>query len=167
MVNKATHGVGAARAEYIPEIGILGAHLYQNSVPFFPKNTMGIGISGSWTILDFGARRKTVRERRAQLGQAESNLTMVEGRVRGEVEAAYRKLARARDLVELAKDALALRTEGSRLRIVAVTAGYAVAAQEREAIADRLEAEMDMLKAEMGYRIAFAELGRAAGILGR
>jgi hypothetical protein len=92
---------------------------------------------------------------------------MVEGRVRGEVEAAYRKLARAGDLVELAKDALALRTEGSRLRIVAVTAGYAVAAQEREAIADRLEAEMDMLKAEMGYRIAIAELGRAAGILGR
>jgi len=167
LVTKATHGVGAARAEYIPEIGLLGGHLFQNSFPFFPKNTFGIGISGSWTLLDFGARRRTVDERRAQLGQAEHNLEMVESRVRGEVEAAYRKLTRAQDVLELAREALSLRTEVSRLRIMEVTTGSAVAAQTREANADRLEAELDVLKADLGLRIAVAELALASGLLGR
>jgi len=167
LVTKATHGVGAARAEYIPEVGVLGGHLFQNSFPFFPKNTFAFGISGSWTLLDFGARRRTVDERRAQLGQAEHNLEMVESRVQGEVEAAYRKLTRAQDVLELAREALSLRTEVSRLRIVEVTTGYAVPAQTREANADRLEAELDLLRADLGLRIAVAELALASGLLGR
>jgi outer membrane protein TolC len=165
-VQKATHGLGAARADYIPEIGLIGAHIYQSSVPFFPKHTFGFGIQGKWTILDFGARRNTVGERRSQLGQAEHNLEMVEGRVRGEVEAAYRRVQRARDMVEIAREAMALQSEGARLRILQANTGYAVPAQEQEAAADRLQAELDALKAEFGYHLAVAELLQTVGILG-
>lgn len=167
LVSKGTHGVGAAKAEYIPEIGVLGGQLYQSSVPFFPKSTLAVGAQGTWTILDFGARKNAVEERQAQLGEAERNLERVRGKVRGEVEAAYRKLARARATVELAREAVALGTEASRLRSAAATAGYAVATQARSANADRLEAEMNLLKAEMGHRIALAELEKAAGTLVR
>src|SRR6185295_14820064 len=65
LVDKATHGVDAARAEYIPEIGVMGAHIFQNSVPFFPKSTLGLGIQGKWTLFDFGARGNAVQSRRA------------------------------------------------------------------------------------------------------
>jgi outer membrane protein TolC len=165
LVDKATHGVNAARADYIPEIGVMGLHLYQNSLPFFPKNTLGVGIQGKWTVLDFGARRNTVQSRRAQFRQAEHNLEMVEGRVRGEVEAAYRKVQRSREVVELAREGLSLRTEVSRLQVLQSTAGLANPAIEREAAADRMQAALDLLKAELGYRIAFAELEKAAGTL--
>ncbi|MEE2897064.1 MAG: TolC family protein [Gemmatimonadota bacterium] len=167
LIAKATHGVGAARAEYIPDVGLLGMHLYQNSFPFLPKNTLGLGIMGSWTILDFGQRRRTVQERRAQLRQAEGNVSVIEGRVRGAVGTAYRRLERSEEVLELAREALSLRTEASRLRIVEVTTGLAVAAQEGEANADRMEAEVDLLKAELGHRIALAELALASGVLGR
>jgi outer membrane protein TolC len=167
LVDKGTHGVGAAKAEYIPEIGVLGAHFYQNSVPFFPRSTLAIGAQGTWTILDFGARKNALAERQAQLGEAERNLERVRGRVRGEVEAAYRKVTRARQTVELARDAVALAIEASRLRTAATSAGYAVATEARAANADRLEAEMNRMKAEMGYRIALAELDKAAGTLAR
>ena len=167
LVQKTTHGVGAAKADYIPEVGILGVHLFQNSIPFFPKNTLMIGVSGRFTLLDFGARRSTVNARKAQFNQAERNLEMIEGRVRGEVEAAYRKAMRAAEVVALAKEGMTLRTEAARLRIVQTSAGYAVPAQEREATADRLEAELDYLKAQLGYRIALAELDKAAGKLGK
>lgn len=165
LVDKGEHGVGAARAEYIPEIALLGTHVYQSSVPFFPTHSLGLGLTGSWTILDFGARGNTIRERRAQLGQAEQNLAVVEGRVRGEVEAVYRKIERARELVELSSEALSLQTEGTRLRALQASTGYAVPAEELEARADLMQAELDALGAALGYRIALAELEKAAGTL--
>jgi outer membrane protein TolC len=163
LVTKATHGVAAARAEYIPDIALLGTHLYQNSLPFFPENTLMFGIQGSITLFDFGHRREVVGERRAQLSQAENNLRMVEGRVRGEVEAAYRKLARSRDLVALAQEAVELRSEASRLMTQQTSVGFILAAEQQQATADRLEAEQNLLRAQFGYRLAIVELVNLAG----
>lgn len=165
LVEKATHGVRAARADFVPEFGLFGGHLYQNSIPFFPRNTLLFGAMGSWTILDFGARRNTLAERWAQRRAADGNLERVKGRVRGDVEAAYRKVGRAREMVELAREALGLRTEALRMRTASMTAGYGVPAEQREANADRLEAALNLLRAEMGFRIALAELELAAGTL--
>jgi len=165
LTEKATHGVRAARADYLPMIGLVGGHLYQTSVPFFPRNLLAVGITGSWTVFDWGARRNTVAERRAQLGQAERNREIVERRVRGDVEAALRKVARSVTLLDLAEEARELRVEGARLRIVQATAGFAVDAQQHEANAERLEADLDLLKAQLGYLIALSELERATGAL--
>jgi len=162
---KADHGLGAAKAAYIPEVGLIGAHLYQSSLPFFPKNTFGVGIQAKWTIFDFGARSSTVDESRARVEQAERNLNRVRGQVRGEVAAAYRKLERAREQLSLAQEAQELRREGARLQELESRAGFAVQAQRQEAAADRLEAELDLLRARMGLRIAQAELRMAAGQL--
>lgn len=163
--DKANHGLGAAKAAYIPEIGLLGAHLYQSSLPFFPRNTFGLGIQAKWTILDFGARSSAVDESRAQVVQAERNLQMVEGQVRGEVAAAFRRLERARAQLALAEEARDLRVEGARLQELEVRAGYAVPAQRLEAEADDLEAGLDLIRARMGLRVALAELQMAAGLL--
>ncbi len=164
IVTKATHGVGAAKASYIPEFALLGGHVYQNT-PFWPRNTLLIGAVGSFTLFDFGARRNTVAERTAQLSAANRNLERVKGRVRGDVEAAYRKLARAFEMSELAREALALRTEALRLRVASLGAGYGIPAEQSEATADRLEAELNVIRADMGYRLARAELEQAAGRL--
>jgi outer membrane protein TolC len=167
MVSKATHGVGAAKTSFIPDIGLFGGHFYQNSFPFFPKSTFQYGAIGTVTLLDFGARRNTLGERRAQLNAARLNLDRIRSKSRGEVEAAYRKVIRAREMAEVAREALALRGEALRMRAAATSAGYSLQAEQREANADRLEAELNVLRAEMGYRIARAELELAAGRLTR
>lgn len=164
--SQASHGVGAAKASYIPDIGLFGGHFYQSSFPFFPRSTLLFGAMGNITLFDFGARSNTLAERRAQLNAADHNLDRVRSRVRGEVEAAYRKVARAYEMAGVAREALALRAEALRLRVVQVKAGYGVPADESEATADRLEADLDVLRAEMGYRIARAELDQLAGKLG-
>lgn len=165
LVTKATHGVSYAKAAYIPEIALFGGHVYQSSLPFFPKSTFMFGAIGSVTLLDFGARSNTVAERNAQLNAANRNLERVNGKVRGEVEAAYRKLARALEMADLAREALALRTEALRLRVVSTDAGYGIPADQSEASADRLEADLNVIRAEMGYRLARAELDQASGRL--
>ncbi len=167
MVAKATHGVGAAKADYIPDLGLFGSHFFQSSLPFFPRNTLFFGAIGSITLLDFGARSNTLAERHAQLSAATRNLERVRGKVRGEVEASYRKLARAYEMMDVAREALALREEALRLRTVAMGAGYGIPAEQSEATADRLEADLNVLRAEMGYRIARAELEQGAGRLAR
>jgi outer membrane protein TolC len=167
LVDKATHGVGAAKAAYIPDIGLFGGHFFQSSFPFFPRNTLLFGAIGSVNILDFGARSNTLAERKAQLNAANRNLDRVRGRVRGEVEAAYRKLARSYQMAMLAGEALALRGEALRLRVAQAGAGYGVPAEESEADADRLEAELNVLRAQLGYLLSRAELEQAAGRLAR
>jgi len=167
MVSKATHGVGAAKADYIPDLALFGGHFFQSSFPFFPRNTLLFGAMGSVTLLDFGARSNTLAERRAQLNAANHNLERVRGKVRGEIEAAYRKLARSYEMAGVAREALALRSEALRLRVVQAGAGYGVPSEESEATADRIEAEYNVMRAEMGYRLARAELEQAAGRLAR
>ena len=167
LVSKATHGVGAARADYIPDLGIFGSHFLQTSLPFLPRNTLFFGAMGTINLLDFGARKNTLAERNAQLNAANRNLERVRGKVRGEVEAAYRKLARAYEMAEVAQEALALRDEALRLRNASMGAGYGVPAEQSEASADQLEARLNVLRVDMGYRIARAELEQAAGRLAR
>lgn len=167
LVSKATHGVAAAKTSYIPDIGLFGGHFYQSSLPFFPRNTLIFGAIGSITLLDFGARSNTLAERTAQRNAADRNLERVRSKVRGDVEAAYRKLSGAYEMADVAREALALRVEALRLRVLSARAGYGIAAEQSEATADRLEADLNVLRAEMGYRIARAELDQAAGRLGR
>lgn len=167
MVAKATHGVGAARADYIPDFGIFGSHFLQTSLPFLPRNTLFFGAMGTVNLLDFGARKNTLAERNAQLNGANRNLERVRGKVRGDVEAVYRKLARAHEMAEVAREALALRDEALRLRTVSLGAGYGVPAEQSEATADQLEARLNVLRVDMGCRIARAELEQAAGRLAR
>ena len=167
LVSKTTHGVAAAKTDYIPDIGLFGSHFYQSSLPFLPRSTLFFGAVGSITLLDFGARSNTLAERNAQLNAANRNLERIKGKVRGDVEAAYRKLARAYEMADVAREALALRVEALRLRVVQTGAGYGVPAEQSEATADRLEADLNVLRAEMGYRIARAELEQAAGRLAR
>jgi outer membrane protein TolC len=162
----ARHGLAAARSQIIPEIGIMGAHLYQSSVPFFPSNTLAFGIQGRWMILDFGARRSTIREREAQVGQSEENAATVEARIRGEVEAAYRRTERSQEAMSLAREAARLRDEVHRLRTLEGDVGYGADADRLEAQADRMAAALDLRRAEVAYRLARAELEKAAGMLG-
>ncbi|MEX2526716.1 MAG: TolC family protein [Gemmatimonadota bacterium] len=165
MESKARHGLAAARSAYIPEVGIIGAHVYQSSVPFFPTNTFAFGIQGKWTILDFGARGSVVGERRAQVGQSEENLAMVRARIQGEVETAYRKVERSREMVSLAREAAELMDEVARLRRLEGDAGYGLDATQLEAEAERLGALLELRQAEAGFRLAKAELEKAAGDL--
>lgn len=165
QVEKATHGVAAAKASFIPDVGLFGGNFYQSSFPFLPHNTLVFGAVGNITLLDFGARRNTLAERTAQRTAAELNLERVKSKLRGDIEAAYRKVARAREMASIAHEAYALSGEALRLRVVQQGAGLGVPADQSAATADQLDADLNVLKAEMGYRIARAELDQLAGRL--
>ncbi|MEN6604729.1 MAG: TolC family protein [Bryobacteraceae bacterium] len=162
-VSKARRAVTAARADFIPEIGAYGQYLYQNGAPFVAKNNGIFGVKMTWKVFDFGKRNDVIGERRALLEQAEENLRRLKNRTTVEVEKSYRKLQRSKEMIEVATEALELRRESGRLSGEQVKAGVTVMSSQMSSEAALAKAEADLLAANLGYRLAEAELQRAMG----
>ncbi len=162
-IERARHGLTAARAEYLPEITLLAQHIYQHGVPFLPGNSGVFGARASWEVLEFGRRGNQIAERKIQIEQAEENARHTRVKVALETEKARRKLTRTQEMLDVARTALKLRREQERLARDQQEAGVALASAVREAEAARANAEADALAAELGCRLAQVELDRAAG----
>ena len=163
-VEKARHGLAAARADAIPGISVFAQHLYQNGVPFLSRNNGVFGLRMEWNVFDSGKRRSVTAERQAQLAQAEENLRRLRGRHAIEVEKAWRKRERARRMVEVAEEGLALRKEMYRLAADQLEAGVSSGSAHAEAAAALDKSAADALAAELALRLAQAELDLAVGV---
>ena len=162
-VRKAQASVTAARAAYIPDITAYARHSYQDGLPFLVRNFGTFGFAFNWEVFDFGKRRETVRERRAQLAQAEENLQRLKERVAVTIERSYSKVERSRSLVQVASQVVILRQEGERLAGNQLTQGVVLMSDRRQATAATYKAQADYLQASLGYLLAWAELEQAVG----
>jgi len=160
---KARAGLSAAHAAFIPEIGAFAQYIYQNGVPLLSENNGAVGLRMNWTLTEFGKRSGEVRERRAQLDEAEENLRHVESRIRVEIEKETRKVRRAETGLEAARESVAARAEMRRITANEVEARTANSSALKEADAQLSEAEAGLLQAEMERATARAELARTVG----
>jgi outer membrane protein TolC len=163
-IAKARAGESAARSAYIPDVGAYGQYVHQSGVPFLPRDNFIFGVRGSWTIFDFGKRDGAVAERRAQLAEALEDSSRVHNRVESEVRKSWRKLERSLQMRQVAAEAFVARREATRLQRDTTQAGFAIEAQAAQARADQAKAEADLFAAELGVRLAWAGVRRAAGI---
>ncbi len=162
-VSKARAAVMAARYEYIPNVGAFARETYQSGVPFLTHNFGTFGLQMTWNVFDWGKRKGVVGEREAQLTQAEENLRRITDRIAVDVEKAYRKLERTRMMVDVAREALALRKEGGRISGDQLKAGLTSNAKDAEAVAATRGAEVDELQARLSLELALAEIARITG----
>ena len=162
-VRKARAGVTAAKSAYIPDVTAYARHSYQDGVPFLVRNFGTFGVNLNWDVFDFGKRRATIREREAQLAQADENLERLKEEVAVGIEKSYNKVQRTRSLVEVANQVLRLRHESERLAQNQLTEGVVLVSEHRQATAATYKAEADYLQASLGYLLAWAELEQAVG----
>jgi len=162
-VRKAKAGVAAAKSAYTPDITAYARHSYQNGVPFLVRNFGTFGVNLNWDVFDFGKRRAAVREREAQLAQAEENLQRQKEAVAVGIERSYNKVQRTRSLVQVANQVVKLRQESERVAGNQLTHGVILVSEQRQATAATYKAQADYLQASLGYLLAWAELERTAG----
>jgi outer membrane protein TolC len=162
-VRKARAGVSVAKSAYIPDVVAYGRHSYQDGVPFLVRNFGTFGFHLNWDVFDFGRRRAAVREREAQLEQAEENLRRVKEEVAVGIDRSYHKLERTRSLVQVAAQVLRLRQEGERLAGNQLTEGVVLASERQQATAASYQAQAEFLQASLGYLLAWAELEQVMG----
>jgi outer membrane protein TolC len=160
---KAKAGVTEAKTAYIPDITAYARHSYEDGAPFFIRNFGDFGVHFEWTVFDFGKRRAAVREREAQLAEAEENLRRLKDQVAVGIEKSYNKMERTRNLVQVANEVVRLRKESERLAQNQLTEGVVLASDRRQATAATYKAEADLLQANLGYLLALAELEQVVG----
>ena len=162
-VQKARAGVAAAKSAYIPDVTAFARQSYQDGVPFLVHNFGTFGVNLSYDVFDFGKRRAAVREREAQLAQAEENLIRLKDQAAVAIEKSYNKLERTKNLVQVADQVVKLRQESERLAQNQVTQGVLLVSDRRQNTAATYKAQADYLQASLGYLLAWVELQQAAG----
>ena len=162
-VQKVRAAVGSAKSAYIPDVTAYARQSYQNGVPFLVHNFGTFGVNLNWELFDFGKRRAAVREREAQLAEAEENVRRLKEEVADGIERSYNKVERTRSMVQVATQVVKLRQEGERLAENQLTNGVILVSDRRQAAAAAYTAEAEMLQASLGYLLAWAELEQVVG----
>ena len=162
-IQKAHAAVSAAKSAYIPDITAYARQSYQDGVPFLVRNFGTFGVNLDWDVFDFGKRRAAVREREAQLAQAEENLRHLKEEVAVSIERSYNKVKRTKNMVEVANQVVKLRQESERLAQNQLSQGVVLVSERRQATAAAYKAQADYVQASLAYLLAWAELERAVG----
>jgi outer membrane protein TolC len=162
-VEQAKAAVTAAKSAYIPDVSVFARQSYQNGVPFLVHNFGTFGISMDYDIFDFGKRRAAVREREAQLAEAQENLERLKEQVSVQVEQSYNKVERTRKMLKVAAEVVKLRTEGERVAENQLQQGVVLVSARRHASAASYQAEADLLQAQLSHLLARAELEETVG----
>jgi len=92
------------RAERIPEVGL--ALSYFSPVNFdemLPTNILSVGILFKWDVYDWGRRKRELAEKSLTIEQAKTGIEEARSMVLIDVEAKYRKLLQARQLLRIAQ----------------------------------------------------------------
>ena len=161
---RAAHAtLNAAHDQYIPDISLFAQNVYESGVPLLPHNTRAVGIRVDWTVTEFGKRIGIMRERKAELTQAEVNLHSTENRVRMDVESETRKVRRSQSGLEAARKNVAVRAELERILEEQVKMSTATEATLRDAQAQLAEAKAQLFEAEMQHVISQEELLNSLG----
>ena len=166
-VEKAKAGLAAAKDAYIPDITGIARYSYQSGIPLLVHNFGTFGISFSYDLFDGGRRSAEIGESHAQLSEAELNLTKIEEEVAVQVDTAYDRVTQLQSLVEVARQVLQARTEGSRIADRQFEQNEALSSAPAEAAAKLSSAKASLLEANLGLSLAHGELQRAMGQIPR
>jgi len=87
------------KSEFIPEVGLAFSYVSPFNTNFVPKNVASAGVSLSWEVFDWGRKKREVAEKARSIEQADLALREAENAVRIEVNANFRKLQQARQML--------------------------------------------------------------------
>src|SRR5208282_605738 len=65
---KARAAVAAGKVDYLPNIAVVGGYANNNMVDVIQPNIGFVGVVGTYTFVDWGKRRNTIREREQLIG---------------------------------------------------------------------------------------------------
>jgi len=148
---------------WVPDIEAFAAYSYANNVPFLARNFGSFGVRFGYDLFDSGRKRGVLHEREAQLSQAKENLAKVTDEVKLAVETSYNKLERTQQMLKVSEEALALRTESSRVMQEELAHGAALSSQANLAVAQEFDAKTLLLQSQLDYTVAHDELIHAIG----
>jgi outer membrane protein len=170
-VKKAEKEVQLARSEYFPTVNLIFDYERVGDDPgvsgseFEDKDSWNIMASARWTFWQWGKKRQLVREKETRLIQAKDARVQVEDSISLEVKDAYLRLREARDKIGVAEVAIEQAEENFRMNQERFKEQVATSTDVLDAQTLLTQARTNYFNALSDYRIAWARLDRAMGIV--
>ncbi len=155
-LERAKAGLQAANEEFLPDLLVFGSYFNQTAVPTIQQNIGAIGVTGSYTFVDWGKRRKVKFQGETQIAQARLNIQATTDKVVLEARRAFLEYEQSQQALALAGDMARARAD--------TEAGLKDPAALQVAKAATAKAGLDQLQAEIAYRVASAKLAGAIGM---
>jgi len=154
----------AKKSEFIPDVSLTFNYATTfNYSDFMPRNVTGLGVQVEWEIFDWGRKKREVAEKARTVSQANNSLLDVQNQVVMEVNAKFRDLREACQLIRVAS----LAQTQARANVQLVSYKYKLDAvllkdvlQAQTSLAD---ANSDYQKALLSFWTAKADLEKALG----
>jgi outer membrane protein TolC len=155
-IAKAHAAVKAAKLDYVPSIAVFGSYTNQTFADYIQPNIGSIGVMGTYTFVDWGKRRNTMREREELVAMATLKVQQTQDDVRQKTLKAFRDYQDGQQALSLAGELVGVRQEALKA---------AKAPSDMFKVAkDLATAQVDYLKADLAQRTAYVKL---MALLGR
>lgn len=148
-IAKAHAALQVAKMDYIPDVNVIGGYANQTGASYIQPNIGFVGVTANYTFWDWGKRRDSKRQRDTDMAMAEQNVRVTIDKVRGEARKTYGSFEQARDAFKLAGEMVQARIDAEH---------GATGAAALQAKADTSKAQLEEMKAEIAYRVAYAQL---------
>jgi outer membrane protein len=159
----------AVRGGFYPQVMLSGNYYYlRPNARFMPaldqfKGTWDVSLSVSFDIWNWGLTRSQTEHAKAQVAQARDARKILEDQAALEVTQSRLRLARARDKVPVAGQAVALAEENLRMTRERFKQGVALNTDVLDADAALLQAKVNRTQAAIDLVLAQARLEKALG----
>lgn len=164
---KAQAGLAAAKEAYIPDVTALSRYSYQSGVPFLVHNFGTFGFSVKYDLFDGGRREAQVREARNEVRSADVAVDKLQYEIEVQVQGIYDRIDELKQMVDVAAQAVKVRTEAARLTDRQFDQNAALNSTRSQSHADLASATASLLEANCGLSLAEADLKRAIGQMPR
>jgi outer membrane protein len=154
-IAKAEAALKIAKMDFLPDINVLGGYGNQTGTNAAQENFSYLGATASYTLWDWGKRRDVARQRQTQIALAHQNVLVTRDKVQLEARKAYTAFEQALAGFQLATEMAQARGDAEK--------GATTPAAAMDAKGATAKAELDLMKAEISYRVAHAQLMAAIG----
>jgi outer membrane protein TolC len=148
-IAKAEAAMKVAKMAYLPDVNVIGGFANQTAASYIQPDIGYVGVTGSWTLWEWGKKRDIRRQRDMDIALAHQNVRVVRDKVQLDTRKAFVEYEQAREELRLAGDMVQARKEAEK------SAPPPLAMQAK---ADESKAELEYMKAEIAYRVAHAKL---------
>jgi outer membrane protein TolC len=158
---KARAAVAAAKVDYLPNLAVVAGYANQTGADYMQQNFEYVGAIGSYTFFNWGKRRNTVRERENLVALATLKVQQTEDEVRQKAMKAFREFEQHRAALKLAEQMVQARGEAAKA--AQTPAAMQNPAPLIEATKKFGLAQVDLVKAELAYRVSAAQIMSMVG----
>jgi outer membrane protein len=153
---KAEAAMKIAKMDYLPDVNIIGGYANQTSASYIQPDIGYLGVTASYTFWEWGKKRDVCAQRETDLSLAHQNLLVTRDKVQLDARKSYGSFDQAMQSARLAEQMVRAYGDAER---AATTPADVLTAKSATA-----KSQLDLMKADITYRVAHAQL---MGVLGR